>query len=649
MSFSVNLRRRGTRQSMSDVVSVKGPPPVYTPYAESDLRLEVGEGSSTGPNVVIDSEFSAYLLPDASTSSLPALPSHPHMEFTPQPRSAGAEPSIPPPLPPRPRQPSRGRSDPDPVRRSMYSLPPGAALPRPPMVFEQLVEGGDEVEITPGVDKNDPAEERRERDRGGAQSSRRRSAYARAQSMPSLVPGGPVVLRPPPVASSNASDVPSKSKSSPSLSVPASASAGPSSGSSSPSSSTASAGTLLKPKPRLSQTKLRARTSSQAQPQPDTNRRRGSVPIARPASQPSASAASSSRRLSELPPLPRVPSSPRENPQSPAALLKAAQARLPSKVAELTPTSCVSISRRESVRAPFAIDAGLRMPAAWMQWMPAPAQAERSPPNDSRRSRRATTANGSGNGGGETTGTWPRATGSRKKENEGEGGRVGTGATEERGDARKRVNLYLGVERGRIDVDVYLVGEPRSSAPHTRMEMLLEKPTLGRRNGQPLLARIHAPLSPRAPFYLMATARDGFLSLHIPRTFHGVLSFIVDKDGDFDAHDHSRLSTSATKRSTTHSDKYADLNKHVTLSSALTKRAFLFGETRATRSYFVRPLSTDAPSKGKGTGSPVESDVDLADDADNWMGDTVIARVEDGKARVQFEDEPDHDGWWRLW
>ncbi|KAJ6473517.1 hypothetical protein C8R47DRAFT_952153, partial [Mycena vitilis] len=148
-----------------------------------------------------------------------------------------------------------------------------------------------------------------------------------------------------------------------------------------------------------------------------------------------------------------------------------------------------------------------------------------------------------------------------------------------------RKNLLLKVENGGIDVDVHLIGEPNAPTAVARTELHLEL-CGGVENTFPLIAKIHTPTLRRPPFRVTLVSKNGFTSLHLPPSFHGLLTVRVGS---------------------------GDLNDHITLSAALGAHATILSEDSASRAYFIGAL---------GTG--------------RWEGDRAEMRVERGRVRVQF-------------
>ncbi|KAF7344589.1 hypothetical protein MSAN_01941000 [Mycena sanguinolenta] len=106
-----------------------------------------------------------------------------------------------------------------------------------------------------------------------------------------------------------------------------------------------------------------------------------------------------------------------------------------------------------------------------------------------------------------------------------------------------RKNLLLRVENGGIDVDVHLIGDPppNASTPVARTELYFEL-CGGSDNTFPLIAKIHTPTLRRPPFRATLVSKNGFTSLHLPPSFHGLLTVKVAA---------------------------GDLNNHISLSAAL--------------------------------------------------------------------------------
>ncbi|KAJ7185575.1 hypothetical protein C8R46DRAFT_382352 [Mycena filopes] len=163
-----------------------------------------------------------------------------------------------------------------------------------------------------------------------------------------------------------------------------------------------------------------------------------------------------------------------------------------------------------------------------------------------------------------------------------------------------RKNLLLKVENGGIDVDVHLIGEPTTSAvPIARTELHLEL-CGGADNSFPLIAKIHTPTLRRPPFRATLVSKNGFTSLHLPPSFHGLLTIYINT---------------------------GNLNAHIGLSAALGAHATILSEDSTSRAYFIGALGM-----GK------------------WEGDRAEVRVERGRVRVQFSGggERDLDGLRRV-
>lgn len=165
-----------------------------------------------------------------------------------------------------------------------------------------------------------------------------------------------------------------------------------------------------------------------------------------------------------------------------------------------------------------------------------------------------------------------------------------------------RKNLKLEVENGGIDVDLYLVGDymppedKNTPIPHTTLELKL----CGRYiNRFPLIARLHTPNLVRPPFHLVATAVDGYVSIHLPASFHGPVTVNVNTTGD--------------------------LTEHISLSNALKENSFILRESGMSRCYFVGEVG------GWSKSDPL------------WKGDKVDVWLNSGRVRFQMFGEKDWD------
>jgi len=162
-----------------------------------------------------------------------------------------------------------------------------------------------------------------------------------------------------------------------------------------------------------------------------------------------------------------------------------------------------------------------------------------------------------------------------------------------------RKNLRLQVENGGIDVDINLVGDastsPRPPNALTRVFRTTLELSLcgGSNNIFPLIAKIHTPTLLRPPFHLTATSINGFVSLYLPRSFHGLIMITVS---------------------------VGDLNNHITLSPKLGDYTIILSETSKTRGYFVGALGDWAKE-----------------------GDRVDLTVNKGRLHIQYEGEKDLD------
>ncbi|KAF4582536.1 hypothetical protein EYR38_002662 [Pleurotus pulmonarius] len=167
----------------------------------------------------------------------------------------------------------------------------------------------------------------------------------------------------------------------------------------------------------------------------------------------------------------------------------------------------------------------------------------------------------------------------------------------------RKLNLRLDVQNGGIDVDIHLLGDAARAGEGGRKEraFLHLEVKDGYEQGLdkfPLVTRIHTPDLARPPFHLVANAVNGYVSLHLPNSFHGLLTVHVQA---------------------------GDLEKHIEIASGLMAHAVLLRETPDSRSYFVGEM-----------GGWVK-------DENNWEGDEIVASVEHGLVRAQFEDEKGQD------
>ncbi|KAF8886773.1 hypothetical protein BD779DRAFT_1471026 [Infundibulicybe gibba] len=164
-----------------------------------------------------------------------------------------------------------------------------------------------------------------------------------------------------------------------------------------------------------------------------------------------------------------------------------------------------------------------------------------------------------------------------------------------------RKNLKLEVENGGIDVNILLIGDPQFSdivtATRTTLDLRLHG---GKRNTFPLVAKIQTPSILRPPFHLTAVGVDGYVSLYLPESFHGLVSIKV---------------------------RAGDLNAHISLSPQFAACGMILSETTLTRSYFVGELGRWAKTQ------------------QGWEGDRVDLVLDSGKVRLQILGEK---GWDKL-
>lgn len=109
----------------------------------------------------------------------------------------------------------------------------------------------------------------------------------------------------------------------------------------------------------------------------------------------------------------------------------------------------------------------------------------------------------------------------------------------------------------------------------------------------------HTPNLVRPPFHLVATAVDGYVSIHLPASFHGPVTVNVNTTGD--------------------------LTEHISLSNALKENSFILRESGMSRCYFVGEVG------GWSKSDPL------------WKGDKVDVWLNSGRVRFQMFGEKDWD------
>ncbi|KAG6828684.1 hypothetical protein H0H87_001263 [Tephrocybe sp. NHM501043] len=166
--------------------------------------------------------------------------------------------------------------------------------------------------------------------------------------------------------------------------------------------------------------------------------------------------------------------------------------------------------------------------------------------------------------------------------------------------SRHRKNLRFEVENGGIDVDIILVGEPTlTDRHHVVLRTTLDfKIKGGQGTTFPLITKIHTPDLPRPPFYLSASGIDGYHAVHIPPSFHGLITLTVVA---------------------------GDLDSHMSLSRGFLANSLIMNETANVRSYFVGELGG------------------WSRDKQGWEGDRIDVGVVRGMIRLQFLGEKDRD------
>ncbi|GLB38928.1 hypothetical protein LshimejAT787_0600900 [Lyophyllum shimeji] len=168
-----------------------------------------------------------------------------------------------------------------------------------------------------------------------------------------------------------------------------------------------------------------------------------------------------------------------------------------------------------------------------------------------------------------------------------------------------RKNLEFEVENGGIEVNIFLIGDLTLDAPSNGLRATLDLRVKGNEHMTfPLIAKIHTPMLPRPPFHLSASGVNGYHSLHLPSSFHGLVTIKVAA-GDLDA--------------------------HISLSRGFRCNSMILSETATTRSYFVGELGGSAKDK------------------QGWDGDRADVSVARGMVRLQVVGERERDGLRRMW
>ncbi|KAF8068028.1 hypothetical protein FPV67DRAFT_1168884 [Lyophyllum atratum] len=172
-------------------------------------------------------------------------------------------------------------------------------------------------------------------------------------------------------------------------------------------------------------------------------------------------------------------------------------------------------------------------------------------------------------------------------------------------DDLSRKNLKFEVENGGIDVNISLVGDPTPDAAVNALRTTLDLKVKGNDGTTfPLIAKIHTHMPLRPPFYLSASGIDGYHALHLPPSFHGLVTIKVAA---------------------------GDLDTHISLSRGFFSNSMILSETATARSYFVGELGG------------------WAKDKQGWEGDRVDISVARGMVRLQILGERERDGLRRMW
>ncbi|KAG5650926.1 hypothetical protein H0H81_010518, partial [Sphagnurus paluster] len=174
-------------------------------------------------------------------------------------------------------------------------------------------------------------------------------------------------------------------------------------------------------------------------------------------------------------------------------------------------------------------------------------------------------------------------------------------------DGLNRKNLKLEVENGGIDVNILLIGEPTSGdAPITPRCTTIDLRIRGSKfegTNFPLIAKIHTPILLHPPFHLSAHGIDGYHSLHLPTSFHGLVTIHVAA---------------------------GDLDLHISLSRGFNGNSMILSETALARSYFLGELGG------------------WTRDKQDWDGDQVDVSIARGMLRLQILGERERDGFRKM-
>jgi hypothetical protein len=156
-----------------------------------------------------------------------------------------------------------------------------------------------------------------------------------------------------------------------------------------------------------------------------------------------------------------------------------------------------------------------------------------------------------------------------------------------RGETEKdRKNLKLESSNGLIDVEVFLLGQRPSDGVKASRRTTID---IKSSNGA-ITVKLNAPATPRKPFQLSAHTHNGSVTIHLPRSFSGLLT------------------TTATHGS-------------INLSDSLMEHVTTFSEINSTKRCFVGDLS------------------EWAEGEEVWTGDEVNLVTNSGRVKVMYTDE----------
>jgi len=150
-----------------------------------------------------------------------------------------------------------------------------------------------------------------------------------------------------------------------------------------------------------------------------------------------------------------------------------------------------------------------------------------------------------------------------------------------------RRNLNVESKNGHVNADIFITPFDFSS---DSKEVGRKRTTIYVKSSDgSVTAKLHDCQSPRLPFYLNAYSSDGHVTVHIPRSFHGLIVI-------------------------------ASHHGHCKFSEEITKQLTVFSDVGKTRKAFLGDFSG------------------LRDD-EAWEGDEIMLESKDGSVWVHFDDE----------